>query len=37
MLGEPYREGFIAYCAAHHVPLDFYSWHYYRTSFDPSG
>jgi xylan 1,4-beta-xylosidase len=23
----PYREGFLDYCAAHNVPLDFYSWH----------
>lgn len=35
-LAGPYREGFIAYCAAHHVPLDFYSWHeYFGTSLDP--
>ena len=27
-----YREGFIDYCAAHHVPLDFYSWHHYMDS-----
>jgi hypothetical protein len=34
--GGPYREGLIAYCASHHVPLDFYSWHYYAmTSADP--
>jgi xylan 1,4-beta-xylosidase len=25
----PYREGFLDYCAAHQVPLDFYSWHTY--------
>jgi hypothetical protein len=25
----PYRKGFIEYCAAHKVPLDFYSWHLY--------
>jgi xylan 1,4-beta-xylosidase len=25
----PYREGFIDYCVAHKVPLDFYSWHTY--------
>jgi hypothetical protein len=25
----PYREGFLDYCAAHHLPLDFYSWHTY--------
>lgn len=32
----PYREGFIEYCAAHHVPLDFYSWHTYAIdSADP--
>ena len=24
-----YREGFIDYCAAHKLPLDFYSWHTY--------
>ena len=24
-----YREGFLDYCAAHHAPLDFYSWHTY--------
>lgn len=24
-----YREGFIDYCASHHLPLDFYSWHTY--------
>ncbi|HEY4740433.1 MAG TPA: hypothetical protein VIH76_07560 [Candidatus Acidoferrales bacterium] len=28
----PYREGFVDYCAAHHVPLDFYSWHTYADS-----
>lgn len=28
----PYREGFLDYCAAHHVPLDFYSWHTYADS-----
>ena len=34
--GGPYREGFIDYCAAHKVPLDFYSWHTYAIgSFDP--
>lgn len=33
----PYREGLVAYCASHRVPLDFYSWHYYAmTSADPS-
>jgi xylan 1,4-beta-xylosidase len=32
----PYREGFIDYCAAHKVPLDFYSWHTYAdASADP--
>jgi xylan 1,4-beta-xylosidase len=31
-----YREGFIDYCASHHVPLDFYSWHTYANgSADP--
>lgn len=25
----PYREGLLDYCAAHKVPLDFYSWHTY--------
>jgi hypothetical protein len=31
-----YREGFIDYCAAHHLPLDFYSWHTYaNASADP--
>lgn len=31
-----YREGFIDYCAVHHVPLDFYSWHTYANgSADP--
>ncbi len=29
----PYREGFLNYCAAHKVPLDFFSWHEY--SADP--
>jgi len=28
----PYREGFLDYCAAHKVPLDFYSWHTYADS-----
>jgi xylan 1,4-beta-xylosidase len=28
----PYREGFIDYCAAHKLPLDFYSWHTYTDS-----
>lgn len=32
----PFREGFLDYCAAHHVPLDFYSWHTYAiNSADP--
>jgi xylan 1,4-beta-xylosidase len=32
----PYREGLLDYCAQHHVPLDFYSWHHYTmTSADP--
>ncbi len=32
----PYREGFIRYCAAHRVPLDFLSWHHYcGSSLDP--
>ena len=25
----PYREGLMDYCAAHQVPLDFFSWHHY--------
>ena len=29
---DAYREGFIDYCAAHHLPLDFYSWHTYADS-----
>jgi xylan 1,4-beta-xylosidase len=29
---DAYREGLIDYCAAHHVPLDFYSWHTYANS-----
>jgi len=28
----PYRDGFVEYCAAHHAPLDFYSWHTYANS-----
>jgi len=28
----PYRDGFLDYCAAHKVPLDFYSWHTYADS-----
>lgn len=32
----PYREGFLEYCAAHKLPLDFYSWHIYSDfSADP--
>ncbi|MGA8237271.1 MAG: hypothetical protein WB918_12200, partial [Candidatus Sulfotelmatobacter sp.] len=31
-----YREGLLDYCALHHVPLDFYSWHTYANgSADP--
>lgn len=31
-----YREGFVDYCASHHLPLDFYSWHTYANgSADP--
>ena len=34
--GGPYLEGFIDYCAAHKLPLDFYSWHTYADgSADP--
>lgn len=34
----PFREGFLDYCAAHQVPLDFYSWHTYaREDEDPYG
>lgn len=34
--GGPFREGFIDYCAAHKLPLDFYSWHTYADrSADP--
>ena len=34
--GGAYREGFLDYCAAHKVPLDFYSWHRYADqSADP--
>jgi xylan 1,4-beta-xylosidase len=29
----PWREGFLDFCQAHHVPLDFFSWHTYA---DPS-
>ena len=28
-LPSAYREGLLDYCAAHKVPLDFYSWHHY--------
>ena len=32
----PYREGFIAWCADHKVPLDFFAWHHYAVySSDP--
>jgi xylan 1,4-beta-xylosidase len=32
----PYREGLIEYCAVHHVPLDFYSWHHFTQGYaDP--
>jgi hypothetical protein len=35
-LPNPYREGLIAYCAQHRVPLDFFSWHHYTQSYaDP--
>jgi xylan 1,4-beta-xylosidase len=35
-MSGPYREGLIAWCAAHRAPLDFYSWHRYSTaSWDP--
>jgi hypothetical protein len=33
--GGPYRDGFFDYCAAHKLPLDFYSWHHYAGSGDP--
>jgi xylan 1,4-beta-xylosidase len=34
--GGPYLEGLIDYCAAHKLPLDFYSWHTYADgSADP--
>src|SRR5271156_5558404 len=34
--GGAYREGFIDFCSAHRVPLDFYSWHTYADfSADP--
>ncbi len=33
---SPFREGLLDYCAAHTVPLDFYSWHTYAIdSADP--
>ena len=33
---DPWREGFLDYCAAHKLPLDFYSWHVYTDgSADP--
>jgi len=33
---SPYREGLLAYCKAHNVPFDFYSWHTYAIgSADP--
>jgi hypothetical protein len=28
----PFRDGLFDYCAQHHVPLDFYSWHHYTMS-----
>jgi len=32
----PWREGFLDYCAAHEVPVDFFSWHLYsNASSDP--
>jgi len=31
----PYRDGFFDYCAAHKLPLDFYSWHHYARTSDP--
>lgn len=35
-IAGPYREGFVRYCAAHRVPLDFFSWHHYHgPSHDP--
>jgi xylan 1,4-beta-xylosidase len=34
--GGPYLQGFLDYCAAHKLPLDFYSWHTYADgSADP--
>src|ERR1051325_5286038 len=33
---SPWREGFVRFCAANHVPLDFLSWHHYHgDSYDP--
>jgi xylan 1,4-beta-xylosidase len=33
---SPWREGLLDYCASHHVPLDFFSWHTYAyASADP--
>jgi hypothetical protein len=33
---SPYREAFMDFVARKHVPLDFYSWHWYATdSYDP--
>lgn len=35
-LKGPYRDGFLDYCRAHKLPLDFYSWHTYAdNSADP--
>ncbi len=28
---SPYQDGFLAYVRARHLPLDFYSWHWYAT------
>jgi xylan 1,4-beta-xylosidase len=30
----PYRDGFLQYVRAEHLPLDFYSWHWYATDSD---
>jgi xylan 1,4-beta-xylosidase len=30
----PYRDGFLEFVRAEHVPLDFYSWHWYATDSD---
>ena len=30
----PYREGFLAFVRAHHLPLDFFSWHWYSVDAD---